>query len=71
MPIGFGERLRFATAERGMYLTELADAVGVDRRTVYSWADGFYYPNAARLETICRTLNISADWLLGLEVNDD
>lgn len=71
MPIGFGERLRFATAERGMYLTELADAVGVDRRTVYSWADEKFFPTAIKLYQICRALDVSADWLLGLEVSDD
>ena len=69
--IGFGARLRFATAERGLYLCNLADAVGVDRRTVYSWADEKFYPTADKLAKICRTLQVSADWLLVLEDNHD
>jgi len=68
---GFGERLREATADKGMYLSELADAVGVGRWTVYHWADEKFFPNAIKLYQICRVLDVSADWLLGLEVSDD
>ena len=64
----FIKRLRSALNDAGMTQKDLARVLGLDCSTVNGWCRGRYMPNAAYLPTICTTLGISADWLLGLEI---
>ena len=63
----FVARLRAALREAGLKQKELAKALGLDVTTVNGWCRGRNMPNTCYLPTICRTLCVSADWLLGIE----
>jgi transcriptional regulator with XRE-family HTH domain len=64
----FKMRLRTAMWNSGYeYTTHLAKATGINHETLGKWLNGNNLPNAASLERLCTTLNVSADWLLGLE----
>ena len=49
---------------------DLARVLGLNYTTVGGWCRGRYTPNTCYLPTICRTLCVSADWLLGIEWED-
>lgn len=63
----FVGRLRAALREAGMTQKDLARVLGLNYTTVGGWCRGRYTPNTCYLPTICRTLGVSADWLLGIE----
>lgn len=46
--------------------TYLADLCGVTRQTVDFWCNGKSVPDANSLKIICKTFQISADYLLGI-----
>jgi transcriptional regulator with XRE-family HTH domain len=49
----------------------LATAVGVERNTVARWENGSMLPrDPAVIAALSRTLNVSADWILGDLVPD-
>lgn len=61
-----GERLKLAMERRGMSAAKLADAAFVTPATICHYAKGkrgIYYET---LVAICKALNVSADYLLGL-----
>ncbi len=62
--IGFADRLNQTLYDRNMSATKLGGAVGVERKTVYMWTGGYSMPNALILARMCKTLNVSADYLL-------
>ena len=59
-------RLRKAMEERGIDRTELRRMLGCSYSAVNAWVVGDRVPTASRLADICRALDVSADWLLGL-----
>lgn len=62
-----GERLKLAMERRGMNGAQLADATYVAPATISHYIKGkrgIYYE---RLIAICKALNVSADYLLGLK----
>lgn len=65
----FAARLQQARMAAGLTQKEVALACGATSRQTYqSWEYGRQWPSARYVEPICRTLNISADWLLGLHL---
>jgi len=62
-----GERIREARVKRKMTQQDLADALGCTRQAVGRYENeericiGFY-----GIAKICKSLSVSADWLLGL-----
>ncbi len=63
---GFDRRLRMVIALSGLSVRAFAASVGYDRRSAYRWLRGDSVPNGDAIATICRTYDVSADWLLGL-----
>lgn len=67
----FATRLREIMKERGENQTTLADKitsqyVTIQRQTLSLYMSGQSRPDTERLTAICKTLDVSADWLLGL-----
>lgn len=57
-------RLGRALYDSGMSQKELGEQIGVNRATVNYWCNHGTWPSAKYLPAICRTLGVSADWLL-------
>lgn len=62
----FAERLKSVLDGRGLLRSQFADLIGYDRQSVYKWTQGQRLPSGLALVVICTTLELSADWLLGL-----
>lgn len=62
-----GQRLAAAIRRAGTSQGRLANALGVSRGTMSSWAKGRYQPPLETLADACRLLGVSADELLGLQ----
>lgn len=61
-----GSRIAVARHARLMKQIELGMAIGVSDQTISNWEVGARTPRATLLRRICKTLNCSADFLLGL-----
>lgn len=61
---GFPERLTESIKSGGLNKGKLAEKLCVDRKTVYAWCDGYTEPPISILGKICKTLDVSADYLL-------
>lgn len=61
---GFSERLKSEMENKKMTRKTLAERICMERKSVYSWVDGYSMPNALILAKICKVLNVSADYLL-------
>ena len=50
------------------YVTQqqLADKIGCPRNTLHCWETGRRVPGCEAIIALCRAMNVSADWLLGL-----
>ena len=64
-----GDRLKQAMAERGLSQRQLAEKAGVSEGTISKYIHG-YNKSSEIIVTLCKALNISADWLLGIEQNE-
>lgn len=67
----FHERLKEIRKERGKTQKELATLINVSERLYQSYEYGKVIPSITVLEKLCKTLNISADYLLGLTSTKD
>jgi transcriptional regulator with XRE-family HTH domain len=66
--MGFmSERLRAALRLRGVDRWQLAKATGCSERAVEAWFTGYRNPTCGSLCELCRALDVSADYLLGLK----
>ena len=62
----FGQRLKKVLAERNMMQKELAEKIGVNEMAISRYIHGGRIISVPILVEICRALNVSADYLLGL-----
>lgn len=62
--VGFSDRLNQILYDRNISAQKLAKLVGMERKTVYTWTNGYSMPNSLILARICKVLNVSADYLL-------
>lgn len=62
----FGQRLKRVLAERGMMQKELAEKIGVNEMAISRYIHGGRIVSVPILVEICKALNVSADYLLGL-----
>ena len=62
-----GKRVRKAMDSRGMAVKRLASESGLHYNTALALARGERNPSAWALAKLCRCLDVSADWLLGLK----
>lgn len=63
----FSERLKEVLRERDMSQDALAKKIGMSQGVVNNYCTGKREPTLDVLVSICRALNESADYLLGLE----
>ncbi len=66
----FGRRLNQLMIERGLYPKDIQRMTGVRRQNIYQYVQGVKQPSAYNVKRIARGLNVSADWLLGIEKNE-
>lgn len=66
----FSERLRAARKVRGITQKELADMLGMEKSAVSKFERDVNSADAELLAEICRALNVSSDYLLGLTKDD-
>ena len=62
----FTDRLKKSITERGLTQRMLATLIGTTEQSVSRWANGNRTPNADMLYKMCKALDVSADYLLGL-----
>lgn len=65
-----GERLRVARARARLTLRSLASEIGVTPQAVKKYEDDVMMPNSKAFIGICRTLDVSAEWLMAGEPLD-
>lgn len=63
----FSIRLREARKELKLTQKDLATALNTTDDSIYSWENGRSQPSIEMIRLICKTLDVSADYLLGLE----
>ena len=63
----FGQKLKYVRELNSITKCNLAKAIGVSTSTLSSWENGTSTPNVYLLTNICNVLNISANFLLGLD----
>ena len=63
----FIDILKDLMTEKNLNQTQLANLIGVKQSQVSEWLKGKNKPAYDNLKAICQALNISADYLLGLE----
>lgn len=63
---GFGERLEKVIKEKELSNAELARKLKVRPAAINNYIDGTFMPSTPNLARLCKVLNISSDWLLGL-----
>ena len=63
----FGQRLKKVLAERNMMQKELAEKIGVNEMAISRYIHGGRIVSVPILIDICKALNVSADYLLGLK----
>jgi transcriptional regulator with XRE-family HTH domain len=62
----FGQRLKAALNSRHMMQKELAEKIGVNEMAISRYIHGSRIVSVSILIDICKALNVSADYLLGL-----
>ncbi len=62
----FGRRLRQLRESRGLSIRRLAKLSGIDPSQIYRYESGEYSPTESVIRILAKTLNSSADYLLGL-----
>lgn len=62
----FTTRLKQSINERGLTQRMLATKIGTTEQSVSRWASGNRTPNVDALYKMCKALDVSADYLLGL-----
>lgn len=65
----YGERLKTARKAKGLTQTELAMLLGITQKSYQRMETGVHDLKMSTIYQLCKVLNISADWLLGLKVN--
>jgi len=66
MDMRFAERFSEVLKVKKINQKDFAKRIGFSQPTVNCWCTGRYEPNLETLFKICRELNESADYLLGL-----
>lgn len=63
----YGIRLKEARKAKGLTQAEAAEMTGILQQAWQRLERGTPDPKMSTIFNICKTLNISADWLIGLE----
>lgn len=62
----FKSRLRSLIESRGIYVSVLADELGISHPTLHRYMNGSRTPDLPYVVKIAEFFNVSIDWLLGL-----
>ena len=62
--VGFADRLSKSMKTKNINNTKLAEMIGMERKAVSMWVNGYSMPNSLILARMCKVLNVSADYLL-------
>lgn len=62
-----GDRLKGARKEKHMTLRDLAKKSKVSDSAISAWERGLRWPNTYYLKNLCIALEVSADYLIGLD----
>ena len=65
--ISLGNRIRLARERAGYTQEKVAEKVGVSRSAVSRWEQGEIEPKVQNLVAVAALLNVSTDYLLGIE----
>ena len=68
--MNFAMNLRKYRKQKRMSQTELASFLGLSQRTISHYENGSAEPSLQNLFEICTTLQVSADELLGINIED-
>lgn len=63
----YGKRLKQARLNKGYTQVEIATKLGIPQQTWQRYETGKYDLKMSSIYNICKALEISADWLLGLK----
>lgn len=66
----FTTRFREAVAQSGMTQQTLADKTHLSKQVISDFKMGKSYPSLQTLRILCTALEVSADYLIGLESDD-
>ena len=64
----FGIRLKEVLEEKSMSYEDLAEKAYMSKTAIWYYINRDILPNADNLKAICQALNVSADYMLGLDV---
>jgi len=67
----FGQRLEHILDKKNMKQKDLAELAGVNQLTVSRYVHDARLPQMTVVIDICKALNISADYLLGLKESEE
>ena len=67
----FGERLNMVLYEQELSQADLDKRTGIGRANISRYVCNKQMPTVDSLIAICKTLHVSADWLLGLRKERD
>jgi transcriptional regulator with XRE-family HTH domain len=67
----FGLRLKSLRLDKGLTQKQLADKLGIVKASVSSYEQNSTYPSIEIFIKLCRTFDVSADFLLGLSNDID
>jgi len=62
----FAERLKQLRTERGFYQRDIGEALGVSTAIITEYESGRKCPAFPRFIELCKFLDVSSDYLLGL-----
>lgn len=60
------ERIKQAREAAGHSQTSLAEVMSITHQQIWRWESGKITPEAPKIALLAKTLNVSADYLLGL-----
>lgn len=61
-----GQRIKEAREIAGHTQSSLAELMGINHQQVWRWESGKYIPEAEKIASLAKALNVSSDYLLGL-----
>lgn len=64
--MSIGERVKEARKKTGKTQKELAEIMGVRQKDISRWENDVMIPTATTIISLCKALNVSADYILAL-----
>ena len=68
---GLGSKIAGKRKDMGITQQEFADMLSVTRQTVSRWEAGTVFPDIEKIADIAKTLNVSCDYLLRDDIEED